>query len=200
MNGEVTATEEEVDKVHNEGFILITGDPEDCEKARDAPQALVSVRGQVAVPFKLHRFIIGQKGWQGMVITKARNEFNVTVQFSDKERDHKLSVVMSVLERKSRYERKKGKKLIPLYSVKKDGLRRWTQSTECMKLNTFVCNLPLCILRSQLAEFNLKGPGLYSSGQARSCLPPSRVLGIVCNTLTEPAPPLRAPYRTHWAV
>ena len=55
--------------------------------------------------------------------------------------------------------------------MKKDDLQSWTQSTECMKLNTFVCNLLLSILPSQLAECErlLAAPWLAGSAHHELC-------------------------------
>lgn len=80
VNGDATAAPAEEDgaKVRKEDLILITGKQEDCEKARDALQALVPVTEQVDVPFKLHRFIIGQKG-SGVRRLMEDHDVNITV-------------------------------------------------------------------------------------------------------------------------
>ncbi|CAN7986811.1 unnamed protein product [Ixodes pacificus] len=62
VNGEVAEVAPEEGKVRKEDLILIKGKQEDCEHAREALLALVPVSQEVEVPFKLHRFIIGQKG------------------------------------------------------------------------------------------------------------------------------------------
>uniref|UniRef100_A0A224ZBN2 Vigilin n=1 Tax=Rhipicephalus zambeziensis TaxID=60191 RepID=A0A224ZBN2_9ACAR len=77
VNGDV-ATEEEPSKPRKEDLILITGKQEDCEKAREALLALVPVTQEVEVPFKLHRFIIGQKG-AGVRRLMEDHDVNITV-------------------------------------------------------------------------------------------------------------------------
>ncbi|KAG0433184.1 hypothetical protein HPB47_020160 [Ixodes persulcatus] len=62
VNGEAAEAAPEEGKVRKEDLILIKGKQEDCEHAREALLALVPVSQEVEVPFKLHRFIIGQKG------------------------------------------------------------------------------------------------------------------------------------------
>uniref|UniRef100_A0A1E1X8G5 Putative vigilin n=1 Tax=Amblyomma aureolatum TaxID=187763 RepID=A0A1E1X8G5_9ACAR len=76
VNGD--AAEEEPGKVRKEDLILITGKQEDCEKAREALLALVPVTQEVEVPFKLHRFIIGQKG-AGVRRLMEDHDVNITV-------------------------------------------------------------------------------------------------------------------------
>lgn len=77
VNGDA-ATEEEPSKPRKEDLILITGKQEDCEKAREALLALVPVTEEVEVPFKLHRFIIGQKG-AGVRRLMEDHDVNITV-------------------------------------------------------------------------------------------------------------------------
>lgn len=77
VNGDAT-TEEEPSKPRKEDLILITGKQEDCEKAREALLALVPVTQEVEVPFKLHRFIIGQKG-AGVRRLMEDHDVNITV-------------------------------------------------------------------------------------------------------------------------
>ncbi|XP_037282451.1 satellite-binding protein 1 Dp1 [Rhipicephalus microplus] len=77
VNGDV-ATEEEPSKPRKEDLIFITGKQEDCEKAREALLALVPVSLEVEVPFKLHRFIIGQKG-AGVRRLMEDHDVNITV-------------------------------------------------------------------------------------------------------------------------
>lgn len=81
VNGDLPASVEETsepDKVRREDLILITGKQEDCERAREALQALVPVTEEVEVPFKLHRFIIGQKG-AGVRRLMDEHDVNITV-------------------------------------------------------------------------------------------------------------------------
>ncbi|XP_075541444.1 satellite-binding protein 1 Dp1 [Dermacentor variabilis] len=77
VNGDA-ATEEEPSKPRKEDLILITGKQEDCDKAREALLALVPVTEEVEVPFKLHRFIIGQKG-AGVRRLMEDHDVNITV-------------------------------------------------------------------------------------------------------------------------
>ncbi|XP_065285260.1 vigilin-like [Dermacentor albipictus] len=77
VNGDAT-TEEEPSKPRKEDLILITGKQEDCDKAREALLALVPVTEEVEVPFKLHRFIIGQKG-AGVRRLMEDHDVNITV-------------------------------------------------------------------------------------------------------------------------
>ncbi|KAK3594419.1 hypothetical protein CHS0354_037444 [Potamilus streckersoni] len=76
-NGEVNGgREEETEPPKRSDIIIITGKPENCEKAKAALLALVPITEEVAVPFEFHRYIIGQKGRD---VRKMMEEFNVNI-------------------------------------------------------------------------------------------------------------------------
>ncbi|XP_025081209.1 vigilin-like [Pomacea canaliculata] len=57
-------------------IIIITGKPENCERARQALLDLVPVTEEVPVPFDMHRFIIGQKGRD---VRRMMEEYDVNI-------------------------------------------------------------------------------------------------------------------------
>ncbi|XP_060690992.1 high density lipoprotein binding protein a [Hemiscyllium ocellatum] len=77
-NGETDGEVKDVDLAvpRKNDIIIISGRKERCEAARDALLALVPVTIEVAVPFDLHRYIIGQKG---SGIRKMMEEYEVNI-------------------------------------------------------------------------------------------------------------------------
>lgn len=57
-------------------LILITGHRDRCQEAKDALQALVPISEEFLVPFKFHRYIIGQKG---AGVRKLMEEYDVNI-------------------------------------------------------------------------------------------------------------------------
>lgn len=55
---------------------------------------------------------------------------------------------------------KNKKKSVPFHSVKKDDRRSWAKSKECIKQNTFVCNLRLSILPVYQVSWNIGLTGI----------------------------------------
>ena len=61
-NGEAPPTNGNGNGHHENDIIKISGKKENCDAAANALKALVPINIDVEVPYKFHRFIIGQKG------------------------------------------------------------------------------------------------------------------------------------------
>eukprot|EP00052_Salpingoeca_macrocollata_P020441 m.171711 g.171711 ORF g.171711 m.171711 type:complete len:1287 (-) comp21268_c0_seq2:260-4120(-) len=72
-------------------YILITGQPENCEKAQAALQALIPVSEDMTVPLAFHRLLIGTKGED---IRKLQDEANVRIKFPGKAEEGSETVVI----------------------------------------------------------------------------------------------------------
>lgn len=84
MNGDLSS-----DPVRKCDVIRITGKAEKCEAAKRALLDLVPVTVEVAVPFDLHKSIIGQKGRD---VKELMQRYDVHIVLSPA--DQKLDVIM----------------------------------------------------------------------------------------------------------
>lgn len=67
-------------------IIYITGNKHKCEAAKKALLESVPIQEEVAVPYKFHRFLIGQKGEEVRRFMKTY-EVNVSIPQADQESD-----------------------------------------------------------------------------------------------------------------
>lgn len=75
VNGEVNGDGEVA--IRPQDIVRVMGKKDNCEKARDALLSLVPVTVEENVPFRHHRFIIGQKGEN---VRNMMTEFDVNIQ------------------------------------------------------------------------------------------------------------------------
>jgi len=71
-DAEVAAVVEEF----NRKLILISGHKDKCQEAKEALEALVPISEEVSVPYKYHRYIIGQKGLE---VRKLMTDYDVNI-------------------------------------------------------------------------------------------------------------------------
>lgn len=77
-NGEAPPTNGNGNGHHENDIIKISGKKENCDAAANALKALVPINIEVEVPYKFHRFIIGQKG-VGVRKLMEENDVNIKV-------------------------------------------------------------------------------------------------------------------------
>jgi len=99
QNGEAVengvAEEEEPAEV-NRNLILISGHKDKCQEAKEALEMFIPITAEVEVPYKYHRFIIGQKGAE---VRKLMNECDVNISIPAADLNSDIITVLGVADR-----------------------------------------------------------------------------------------------------
>nr|XP_026691860.1 vigilin isoform X2 [Ciona intestinalis] len=77
----------------NKDLILITGHKDRCQKAKEAILALVPISEQVDVPYKFHRYIIGQKG---LGVRKLMEDYDITISIPPADQNSNFITITGV--------------------------------------------------------------------------------------------------------
>ncbi|XP_039250831.1 vigilin-like [Styela clava] len=93
-SGEQEQQEKEEEK--RPDLILITGNKDKCEAAKQALLALVPISEDVEVPFKFHRYIIGQKGAE---VRRMMEEYDVNISIPQADQASDFITITGVAEK-----------------------------------------------------------------------------------------------------
>jgi len=96
-NGEVVenGTAEPEEPV-NKNLILISGHKDKCQEAKAALESFIPITAEVEVPFKYHRYIIGQKGAE---VRKLMNECDVNISIPAADLNSDIITVLGVADK-----------------------------------------------------------------------------------------------------
>lgn len=79
----------------NKNLILISGHKDKCQEAKVALEAFIPITAEVEVPYKYHRYIIGQKGAE---VRKLMNECDVNISIPAAELNSDIIKVLGVAD------------------------------------------------------------------------------------------------------